>query len=361
MFSWPDRLPGMRSAIDRLSVGLEGKPGPGREVAAALFGLALRARQAAFARGLVRTQRVEGVKVVSVGSLRVGGAGKTPLALYLAQRLSDRGLATALLLRGYRGQLERSGGLVSRGSGPLVNARQAGDEAFQAARRLRGVQVRVGADRIASARAARRAGARVVVLDDGFQHRVLQRDLDLLLVCPQDFARQTGLLPAGPLREPPAAALRADLLVGLSSDWPGATDRVKVLVSHVPRCLVTVSGQELELAFLGGKRVHLLSGIERPQRFAAVARASDCQVVGRSFFPDHHYFSAGELQDVLDRARAEKAEIVLTTEKDLSRPVLWGQTLALPLLALRLELEIACGAALLERALEVISGPDRRR
>jgi tetraacyldisaccharide 4'-kinase len=359
MFPARDQLGGTRSGRERLFAGQGIGPGPGRGLAARLFGLALRARRAAFSRGLLATHRVEGITVLSVGSLRAGGAGKTPLSLYLARKLADRGLFPALVLRGYGGSLERCGGLVSQGNGPLVSAEEAGDEAYQAALRLEGVPVRVGADRVRSVQEVRDRGAQVAVLDDGFQHWALARDLDLLLVCPADLDPGTGLLPAGPLREPCTAAGRADLLLGLARDWPAPTGRVPVLCSAVARCLVTPAGQQLELSQVAGQRVHLLSGIERPERFGESARALGCRIVGQSAFPDHHRFKAGELEQVVHRALAEKAELLLTTEKDLSR--LLSLAPALPLLALRLDLEVVAGAEVLEQALQVIPGRDRRQ
>ena len=146
-----------------------------------LFHAASKTRTAGYDAGLFPVVKIPGMTVISVGNLRVGGSGKTPFAMHLATQIQDAGVQTALIFRGYKGGLERTGGCVSAGNGPITDAGAAGDEAYLAALRLRGVQVWVGRNRVASVRNALAAGARIAILDDGFQHRRLHRDLDILL------------------------------------------------------------------------------------------------------------------------------------------------------------------------------------
>jgi tetraacyldisaccharide 4'-kinase len=318
-----------------------------------LFGAAVALRRAAREAGFPLPARVEGASVVSIGNLRAGGSGKTPLTCLLAARLRDEGLATSIVLRGFRGAWERSGGLVSRGSGPLAPARLAGDEAWLLSRRLPGVRVRVGADRVAAARAEARAGARVILLDDGFQHWRLHRDLDLLLSCPEDLDPRTRLLPAGPLREPPRAARRADLLAGLARDWEDRSDPPAVLLDVAPGGLVDRDWREAPLAVSAGARAWLLAGIARPARFTDTARRAGFEVAGASFFADHHRFTATELDRVTAAARESGADLVLTTEKDLAR--LDGLPLPPSFRALRIDLAVARGDDILRaRLAEVV-------
>lgn len=320
---------------------------PAGEALAALFGLGSALRNAGYDSGLLPVTRLDGARVISVGNLRAGGSGKTPLALLLAARLRDLGRRPALLLRGYRGRMEHRGGVVSRGEGPLVGAELAGDEAVVAARRLAGVLVRVGADRVASARAAVDDGADAIVLDDGFQHRRIHRDLDLLLVGPEDLDPGTRRLPAGPLRELADSAARADLLAGLNCDWQGCDDPPDVLVDHAPSGLVDRAWDACSLEDQHGVRAHLLAGVARPERFAGTARRAGFEIAGTSFFRDHYRFKARDIERIERAARGAGAELILTTEKDLARLDLLEASL--PLLALRIEARIVQGERLLER------------
>jgi tetraacyldisaccharide 4'-kinase len=315
----------------------------------ALFGAAVKLRRAAHSAGLLPAGGVEGAAVISVGNLRAGGSGKTPFAALLAGRLRDEGLAVSVVLRGFRGAWERAGGLVSTGGDPLVPARLAGDEAWLLARRLPGVRVRVGADRLAAARAEAAAGVRVIVLDDGFQHFALHRDLDLVLACPEDLDPRTRLLPAGPLREPPRAARRADLLAGLARDWEGRPDAPPVLLDPEPVAVVDGAWTAHPLGGLAGARAWLLAGIARPARFADTARRAGFVVAGETFFPDHHRFAPRELDRVAHAARESGAELVLTTEKDLAR--LDGMPLPPSFRALRIDLRVARGDDILRKSI----------
>ncbi len=310
-----------------------------------LFRLAVKARGSAYDAGLLPVRRVDGIKVFSVGNLRVGGSGKTPFSMYVAARLRDAGQKTALLYRGYRGRLEAGGGLVSAGDGPLVSWKDAGDEAYLAAGRLKGVSVWVGGDRVASAKHARRAGAQVAVVDDGFQHRRLHRDLDFLLACPEDFASETALLPAGPLRESASAACRADLTVGLVSDWKGRPDAPKVLIDYLPTSLVHLSGATAKLESYKGARAYLVAGVGRPQRFQVTAREAGFDVVGTSNFRDHHFFRNQDARNISQRAKDARADLILTTEKDAVRMA--GLQFDLSVSALRIDVHLSAGDELL--------------
>ncbi|MBW2276189.1 MAG: tetraacyldisaccharide 4'-kinase [Deltaproteobacteria bacterium] len=320
-----------------------------KRMLAALYGLGGALRNAGYDSRLLPVNRIDGAVVISVGNLRAGGSGKSPLALYLAKRMAEMGRSPALLLRGYRGRMEHRGGVVSRGEGMLVDAELAGDEAVVAARRLDGVIVRVGADRVASARAAVADSADAIVLDDGFQHRRIHRDLDLLLVAPEDLDPATRRLPAGPLRELADSAERADLLIGLMCDWQGRDDAPDVLLEYSPTGLVDSAWNAVSVDEQRGARVHLLAGIARPDRFVETAKDAGFEVCGTSFFPDHHRFDEREIQRVEQQARAAGAELILTTEKDLAR--LEGLETSLPLRALRVDVRVVRGERLLDRFL----------
>lgn len=323
---------------------------PVRRRGAALFSLLQRSRSYAYDRGLVPIEKVDGVKVVSVGNLRVGGTGKTPLVIYLATFLRSEGVPVAVVSRGYGGRLQRTGGAVSLGDGrgPVCSSRDGGDEPVLMASRLPDVPVRVGRHRARQVALARDDGAAVVLLDDGFQHRRLYRHLDIVLVSPGDFetAGEGRLMPAGALREPLDALARAHCIGAL--DCGDATERSPdFLMAHHPREWVAGDGAAVPLALHAGARAFLVAGIARPERFAQTARNAGVEIVGTRFFRDHHRLSRDEMRAVEEAAAARGADVLVTTEKDLARgPV--GDTRT-PLLALRIEVSIQKGDAELKQ------------
>ncbi|MCP4606771.1 MAG: tetraacyldisaccharide 4'-kinase [Proteobacteria bacterium] len=320
-----------------------------KRAGAALFGIAARVRETGYDSGLLRIHRVEGIKVVSVGNLRVGGSGKTPFAIYLAGRLRNAGISTAILSRGYRGGLENRGGLISLGDGPIVSWEDAGDEAYLAAKSLRGVRVYTGRDRITWTRHARDSGVQAVVLDDGYQHRRLHRDLDILLVCPEDLDPRTALLPAGPLRERAATAHRADIIGGLAHDWEDRSGAPEMLIDYLPTGLFLKEDEMVPLSRHQGARVYLVTGVARPKRFHQTVKNAGFVVVGSSSFKDHHRFGIRDAEIVTSRAKAKNADAICTTEKNVMSMA--GLKIGLPLWALRIEIEIKSGGDLLSQQL----------
>ncbi|MBN2528405.1 MAG: tetraacyldisaccharide 4'-kinase [Deltaproteobacteria bacterium] len=286
--------------------------------------------------------------VVSVGNIAVGGRGKSPLACHLANWFSAKGCETTLLLRGYRGNMERAGGLVSKGEGPLVSAVAAGDEAYAAAFQCPKVTIRVGKNRVEQATCASRAGAQVIVLDDGFQHRRLGRHLDIVSITPDDVAPDAKFFPVGRLRESPGSLARADLRVGYTDDWRNSETTPPVLFEHQPNHLFTQTFQCLPLSTLP-KRIHLLSAIEVPWRFTATAMQLGIWVVSTSVFTDHHRFSSHDVRIVEKKALRNGAEAILTTAKDLPR--LAPFSFDCPVLGLATSLRITHGEALLHNRL----------
>ncbi len=289
----------------------------------ALFGAAAAARAALYRRGVWRSVRLRG-PVVSVGNLSVGGSGKTPVVARVAQLLHEASLPVAILSRGYGGSFRGAALIVSDGRALLAQADEAGDEPVMLARLLPGVVVAVGARRDEVGRVVeQRFGRRVCLLDDGFQHLRLARDLDLLCVDAADDARRP--LPAGRLREFPAAAARADLVLLTQADLVSEARLVELETSFGALRTLRVSRQLEGLFDLAGQavltptRAFLLSGIARPERFEADVAACGCVVAGHARFRDHHRFSASELAHVRAGARAVGADAVVTTAKDAVR------------------------------------------
>jgi len=300
-------------------------------------------------------------RVVSVGNLTVGGSGKTPMTLWLAEQLAGRGRRVALVARGYR-KRRRGVVVVGRDGHPLVSASDGGDEAVLLARRFAGPVV-VGEDRVAAARVAcEECGADVVVLDDGFQHRRLGRDLDVVLLGADP--RGQRLLPAGSLREGPGALARAGAVVVMDDPgvWTGAVvPRGVPVVRATTRAtgLVEAAGDRwltLGLERLAGQSVAAVAGIARPGRFLAQLERLGARVRDARILDDHHVYGPG---DVAWIAAAARRGAVITTEKDLVKLLELPEPP--PVLALRVTVDVTPPEALVRLAAgeDVVCGGDQ--
>lgn len=283
----------------------------------ALYGRVASARRAWFGRRPHSVRRLPH-PVVSVGNLVVGGSGKTPVTALLARILVDQGERPAILSRGYA-RRERLEGVVvvSDGQTVLETPARAGDEPFMLASALPGVPVLVSDDRyLAGQLAHRRFGTTVSLLDDGFQHLQLARDVDLVLVGAADL--DEAVLPSGRLREPLAAAMAADAV--LVPGEAGDAERVAALLG-VGRwfALQARHGEPASMAVSRDAPVVAVAGIARPERFFDTLADDGWNVADRIAFPDHHWFTPADLARVDARARSLRAAAVLTTEKDAVR------------------------------------------
>jgi len=297
-----------------------------------VFGAAAALRVGLYRRGLLRQRRLSG-PVISVGNLSVGGSGKTPLVARVAEILRDAGEPVAILSRGYGGSFRGEALIVGDGAAVLADASEAGDEPVMLARALRGVVVAVGRRRDRVGRAVEaRFGRRVHVLDDGFQHLRLFRDLDLLCVGEADLADQP--LPAGRLRERASASARADVICAWSATAVTSDHGRTFRVSRRPLGFFDLDGNPRAAP----ARPFLLSGIANPQRFWSDVSAIVPGVAGHFAFRDHHRFSPEEIQGVMGEARQRGADAVVTTAKDAVR--LPGPVPDLPLLVFRIAAQI---------------------
>jgi tetraacyldisaccharide 4'-kinase len=304
----------------------------------------------------------------------VGGAGKTPVTLAIATRLAARGRRVAVLSRGY-GALRTDARLVADGERVLLSAEEGGDEPVLLARRLPGVLVLCGPRRAELAALATGAhGASALLLDDGFQHRALARDLDVVVL---DAANPFGnghLLPAGPNREPRAALRRAGLvwLSRVDQAEPERLERLRVLAfrytgrgpvesRHAPLDLLDGAlARSRGLAAARGKRVLLLSGLARPGAFRRTVEGLGAEVVAERRHPDHHRFTAADLDAARRAADEARAELILTTEKDAVKlpPEVAAEA---RLAVVRIEAELLAGEAALQAALgAALAAGDRR-
>jgi tetraacyldisaccharide 4'-kinase len=314
-------------------------------VGASIYGAAVALRAAAYEAGILERKRAQR-PVISVGNLAVGGTGKTPFVILLAERLSRRSARVAVLSRGYGRADEEELIVVSEGRGPLAAAEQAGDEPVLVARRTNAVVIAC-ADRLrAASLAVGSFGADVLLLDDGFQHLRLHRDLDVVLLDRADPLANGRLLPRGPLREPAGSLSRADLLVLVGEEGvrPLLPDRPIVEVRAEP-ARVSFGAEDHPPEMLRGRRVALLSGIARPERFRTTVERLGAEVVHEERRPDHA--ALGALDPFFRAADRAGAELLLTTEKDAARLSLVPRELGV----LAIEHRLVSGEDLLDEAL----------
>lgn len=310
-----------------------------------LYAAATAARNLAFDRRMLRAQTLPH-PVVSVGNLSTGGTGKTPIVLELAKLLTAAGRQPVILSRGY-GRSSNSTVRVD----PNGTAAQFGDEPLLLARNS-GVPIYVGPDRyraglLAMSELSLDANA-IFLLDDGFQHRQLARDVDIVLVTAGDV--HDHLLPGGNLREPFSSLARAHILVLREEDAALAPKiRKRFHAASCSRPLIWTIRRSLDLNSISVPldRALAFAGIAHPEEFFAALSSDGVTLVGRHAFPDHHPFTFRDVSALLASARRANATALLTTEKDFVRldaPARQSLEAALPLAAVPLRTELTDAA-----------------
>ncbi len=301
-------------------------------ITSGMYGQITRLRQFSYRKNLAKSRSLP-CTVISIGNITLGGTGKTPMTIYLAELLNRLGRKVVILSRGYRGEAEKRGGLVSDGKKLFMTPDQAGDEPFMMAGILRDVPIFVGSNRVQNGRTAiKRFQPDVILLDDGFQHFQLKRDIDLVLL---DHANPFGngrLLPRGPLREPVSALARGDAFIMTRSDHSSDNlpdllkDQVKrkpiFHTRHIPYICYVLRGNatySMGPDFIKGKKGFAFSGIAKNSDFRDSLKAFSFALAGFSEFPDHHQYKEKELASVGREAIEQKADFMVTTEKDFSR------------------------------------------
>lgn len=261
--------------------------------------------------------------VISVGNLTVGGTGKTPVTAYIARLLLEQGIKVAVLSRGYGGTLEGTTAVVSDGTRILLTAEECGDEPYLLASTVPGLIVVIGSKRhSAGLLAMEKAAPDIFLLDDGFQHQQLQRDLNILLVDARHPFGNGWCLPAGLLREPLSGVERADLVIrtrcsdGYPPDAP---------IPGIPFCnarhdlgdaVPLTGGEPLQLADLHDKRIFAFAGIAEPHAFFRELEAQGLNLVSTRCLSDHVSYDSSLLGEIAETMDASEADYTLTTEKD---------------------------------------------
>ncbi len=309
-------------------------------IASAFYGVIVRIRNTLYRLRIFKQKRLQ-CKVVSVGNIAVGGTGKTPMTIYLAEKLTKLGYKVVVISRGYKGKFEKKGGIISDGKEILTGPDFSGDEPFLMAAILKDIPIVVGQNRyLAGLLAIKNFCPEVIILDDSFQHIKLFRDIDLLLL---DSGRPFGnfhLIPRGVLREPAASIKRADAFI--LTRYSGNMDARNTIgaisnnqpvfeacntfyffkvkkgdVSNLAACFRNELSEDF--SFVAGKKVVAFSGIAGNSHFRKTLEEFKCDILDFFGFPDHHRYTSGDIERISKSVRDGRAELVMTTEKDFAR------------------------------------------
>ena len=295
-----------------------------------VFGAGVVVRNWFFDVGMLRSQSV-GVPVISVGNISAGGVGKTPFVELLVRKLIHRGRKVAVVSRGYK---RATSGMfvVSNGTVRCAEASESGDEPAQMAAKLEGAVVIVDEFRVRGARyAVSRFGVNVVVLDDGFQHRYIRRNADVVMLSAEEVRDPGRLLPAGNRREPLSSLRRASLVaVSRCENVEQSEEALRLLRRWTDKPVMGVTTKvsafrkastrfSVDLGGLKGKTVMAFSGIGNPESFEKTLHSIGLDVRKHVAFSDHHAYTQGELAGLENAARESGVDFLVTTEKDVAR------------------------------------------
>jgi len=280
------------------------------------------------------------LSVISVGSIAFGGTEKTPLVINLITYFVKHGLKPALVSRGYKGKWEKSGGILSDGKNILAHWEDSGDEPFMVAQNIPQAGIFIGKNRLLSCQKAKRLGFELAVLDDGFQHRRLHRDLDIVLFSPAEKA---------PYREPVSSLKRANIVLLKKGVDPLIKRRI---VERFPESTVfeySVKNKDfLRLnekqrepgEKLKGKNVLAFCGIARPERFLSALHEEGIKPSFFFKFPDHHPYPKSSLKKIREKYQEISAEAIITTEKDALKIIHDKSLGEIPAYYLKIDLEV---------------------
>jgi tetraacyldisaccharide 4'-kinase len=318
----------------------------------AFYGLGNLLHRLAYSSGLARKHKMP-VPVISVGNITVGGTGKTPVVISIAQYFIQRGIKTAIISRGYKRPSNQGVVVVGNGRSNFQDVSVSGDEPMLIAQSVPEAVVLSSPDRVSACKKAiSEFDCKLIILDDGFQHYRLERDIDIVLIDYNDDLQNDSLLPAGRLREQLSALKRASHVV--ITKVPEVPDQKKIrdlrflivecapasdirICRIIPKQWRNVSGgnETLPLNALRGRATLAFSGIARPKSFNNTLRDLGLTVIAQRFFPDHHWYQAGDLANLRSMLKESDADCFVTTAKDAVK--LQHLDLDIPVYALDLE------------------------
>ena len=259
--------------------------------------------------------------VISIGNLNVGGTGKTPTVLYLCKFLQSNNIDDiAILSRGYK--RNRSGTiLVSEGNGPLKKWQDVGDEPFMMAKKTKDIPIVVDNDRSRGGFfLVKNFKPKIIILDDGFQHRSLSRDIDIVLINGLSYPSDYSFLSVSYLRETWSSLKRADAIL-FTKNNPTNDLLIEIKKENIFNCNSTFTStitfsKNFSQKTIKDKKVMLLSGIGNPEHFEKTAKENECVIVGKKNLRDHFIYTAKTLSKILEFAKSLRADCILTTAKD---------------------------------------------
>ncbi|SDP04845.1 tetraacyldisaccharide 4'-kinase [Desulforhopalus singaporensis] len=292
------------------------------------YGLAMKLRQYLYSKNILKRHTLP-VSVISVGNLVLGGSGKTPMVQFLAKYLQNKGHKVAVVSRGYRGKASNRYNIVSDTSRVFLDAEQAGDEPVLLARSLPGIPVLTGKKRIHPCNEAlKRFQVDCIILDDGFQHMAVERDLNIVLFDATFLAGNSRVLPAGHLREPVSSLKRADCFVvtGVNRQNRERAEAFgslltqkfiskKLYYSSISICNC-VSFYDRKTISLEGVPIAVFCGIANPERFRSSVTEAGGRIVSFTAFGDHQPYSQKHFDKLASQAESAGARLLVTTEKD---------------------------------------------
>jgi tetraacyldisaccharide 4'-kinase len=321
-------------------------------IAACAYAVIIRIRNFLYSGGWLKAHSVSAA-VISIGNITVGGTGKTPMVIWLCNFLQAKGISCAILTRGYK----------------ATKGKQS-DEPAILVRNCPGAALVVNPDRLAGAvEAVERHRAQVLIMDDGFQHRRLHRDVDIVTIDATLPFGYNKILPAGLLREPITALKRAHAAVITRCDLVSEDNLAKLAETisrinpnmvvartiHAPVCAMTVGARQIPLEQLRGRSVYVFCGIANPDAFFGTIGRLGVNLVGSKIYDDHHNYTAGDVSGIYADAARSGAELILATEKDYNKIGLPDNTSNLVLAYLAVKLRFISGqdqiTQLIERSL----------
>lgn len=322
-------------------------------VAAAAYSIGIRLRNFLYSNGWLKIHTAD-VPVISVGNITTGGTGKTPLVIWLCKFLQQKEIRTAVLTRGYKTHTKKR---AARTDEPAILAQSCPE-----------AEVIINPDRVAAAaEAVNKFGAKVLIMDDGFQHRRLARDADIVTIDATQPFGYNKMLPAGLLREPSSALKRADAVVitrceqadetqlaeleeKLQSNNPGM---IIAKAMHAAICVKSAAGEEISIEQLKGKKIFAFCGIGNPEAFFKTIRELGAKKVGSQVFNDHYHYTEKDMASICEQARLKDSELVLSTEKDWTKiKQLPGSKEDVPFGYLVIELKFVVGEEEITRLIE---------
>ncbi len=303
-----------------------------------IYGGVIKIREFFYNKGMLRSKKLPCL-VISIGNITVGGTGKTPMTIYVAELVKRMGYKVVVISRGYKGLAEKTGGIVSDGKIIFMKPDKSGDEPFMIAARLKNIPVVTGKNRFnAGMMAFNNFKPDIIVLDDAYQHLKLERDIDLVLLDKEYPFGNKYLLPRGTLRESIPSLLRSDAIVLTRSDNTSNMEeescfsKVKKFTCgkpvfkaiHTPKIYKIIKGKDIisdktyahSFDLLRGQKVFAFSGIAQNSDFRHVVEGLNCELKSFKEFPDHHPYSNNDLYNLLQLSSKLKVDFVLTTEKD---------------------------------------------